>query len=405
MSVHHGAPVTSSTIVVAVDVGKCSAALSVTDAARRRVLGPVGFGMTRFGLAAVVERIGAVVGPSTQVKVGVEAAGHYHRPVLDYAWPPGWQVVELNPAHVAEQRRVAGRRRVKTDAIDLEAITELLLAGKGHPVGATPMILGEITAWAGHRSRRVAVRTATKNQLLGQLDRALPGLTRALPDVLGTKIGRLIATEFTDPARLTGLGESRLIRFAAVRDVQLRRPLAQRLVGAAREALTTADAAVARRVLAADVAMLADLNTQIGETQAELAALVPRSPLATLTTVPGWGVVRVANYAAALGDPRRWPGPRQIYRAAGLSPMQYESAGKRRDGTISREGSVALRRALIDLGLGLWLADPAATAYAAGLKARGKHGGIITCALAHRATRIAFALVRDHASYDRSRWN
>jgi hypothetical protein len=28
------------------------------------------------------------------------------------------------PARVAEQRRVQGRRRVKTDAIDLEAITE-----------------------------------------------------------------------------------------------------------------------------------------------------------------------------------------------------------------------------------------------------------------------------------------
>ena len=196
-----------------------------------------------------------------------------------------------------------------------------------------------------------------------------------------------------------------MIRFAAARDIQLRRPVADRLVAAAQEALLTADAAVARRVLAADVALLADLDTQIVAVEAELAALVPRSAFSTLTSVPGWGVVRVANYAAALGDPARWLGPRQIYRAAGLSPMQYESAGKRRDGTISREGSVALRRALIDLGIGLWLCDPAAKAYAAALKARGKHGGIVACALAHRATRIAHALVRDHTSYDPSHWS
>ncbi|HEY5842750.1 MAG TPA: hypothetical protein VIU87_15060 [Mycobacterium sp.] len=37
----------------------------------------------------------------------------------------------------------------------------------------------------------------------------------ALPDVLGTKIGRLVAAEFTDPARLSALGVNRLIRFAA----------------------------------------------------------------------------------------------------------------------------------------------------------------------------------------------
>jgi transposase len=405
VSVHHGAPVTSSTIVVAVDVGKTSAMLLVTDSGRKRVFGPVEFAMTRSALSATVDRVSAVVAASAQVKVGVEAAGHYHRPVLDYRWPAGWEVLEFNPAHVAEQRRVAGRRRVKTDVIDLEAITDLMLAGRGQVITDREVRIGELAAWATHRSRRVASRTATKNQLLGQLDRAFPGLTRALPDVLGTKIGRLVAVEFADPARLCALGVKRLIRFAAVRDVELRRPVAERLLTAAADALPTRDAVVARRVLAADLGLLADLDTQIADAESELAALLPLTPYATLTSVPGWGVVRVANYAAALGDPGRWPGPRQIYRAAGLSPMQYESAGKRRDGAISREGSVALRRALIDLGIGLWLTEPAAKAYAAGLKARGKHGGIIACALAHRATRIAYALVRDRSRYEPARWN
>jgi transposase len=161
---------------------------------------------------------------------------------------------------------------------------------------------------------------------------------------------------------------------------------------------------VARRVLAADLALLASLDAQVAAADAELGRLLPGSPFATLTSVPGWGVVRAAAYGAALGEPGRWPGPAQVYRAAGLSPAQYESAGKRRDGSISREGSVELRRALIDLGIGLWHCDPPARAYAAALKARGKHGGIIACALAHRANRIAFALVRDQARYDPSRW-
>jgi transposase len=45
----HAAPVTSSAVVVAVDVGKTSVALSVTDAERHRLLGPVQFAMTRSG--------------------------------------------------------------------------------------------------------------------------------------------------------------------------------------------------------------------------------------------------------------------------------------------------------------------------------------------------------------------
>ncbi|MEY9778315.1 transposase [Arthrobacter sp. MW3 TE3886] len=265
-------------------------------------------------------------------------------------------------------------------------------------------MIGELGAWAAHRTRRVQARTTAKNQLLGQLDRAFLGLTLALPDVLGTKVGRLVTAEFADPKRLAVLGSGGFVRFAAVRGLQVRQPLAERLVEAARDALTTVDAAVARKVLAADLTLLAELTAQIDAAETELARLLPLSPFATLTTTPGWGVVRAGNYTGALGDPHRWPGPSQIYRASGLSPTQYESAGKRRDGSISREGSVALRRALIDLGMGLWFNDASGRAYAAGLKARGKHGWVIACAMANRATRIAYAMVRDQAAYDPARW-
>ena len=398
-------PVASLSVSLAIDVGKSSFAWSLTDGSRSRLLGPVECAMTGPALREVIARVQATLPAGAQVKVGVEAAGHYHRPLLaPAAWPTGWQVLELNPAHVTEQRRVMGRRRVKTDAIDLEAITELLLAGRGVAVSAKESVLGELAAWSAHRARRVTTRTATKNQLLGQLDRAFPGLSLVLPDVLGTKIGRLVAAEFADPARLAALGATRLVRFAANRELQLRRPLAERLVQAARDALPTADAAVARQVLAADLTLLADLDSQVAAAEAQLSRLLPASPFRTLTSVPGWGVIRAGNYGAAVGDPGRWPTPRQLYRAAGLSPMQYESAGKRRDGAISREGSVQLRRALIDLGIGLWLNDLPSRGYATSLKQRGKHGRIIACALAHRANRIAFALVRDQAAYDPSCW-
>ena len=115
--------------------------------------------------------------------------------------------------------------------------------------------------------------------------------------------------------------------------------------------------------------------------------------------------MRAGNYGAAVGDPDRWLGAPQLYRAAGLSPTQYESAGRRHDSTISREGSVLLRRALLDLGIGLWHSDPAAKRYGQMLRARGKHGGVIACAMAHRANKIAYALVRGQAGYDPTRWN
>lgn len=399
-------PVMASTIVVAVDVGKNEFAVSVTDAARSVLLKPrLGCPMTAPALRAVIHDVQRLLPPQARVKVGIEAAGHYHRPLLSPAsWPDGWELLELNPGHVTEQRRVMGKRTIKTDAVDLAAMTELLLAGRGLPIRDGALVLTELTAWSAHRTSRVVLRTATKNQLLGQLDRTFPGLSLALPDVLGTKVGRLVAAEFADPARLAALGSSRFIRFGATRGLQIRRPTADKLLDAARNALPMPDAAVARAVLAADLALLTDLDTQIGAATAELTRLVPLSPFAPLLSVKGWGAVRAGNYGGALGNPTRFTSSSQVYRSAGLNPIQYESAGKRRDSTISREGSVELRRALIDLGIGLWLNDPAAKAHAAALRVRGKKGGVIACAMAHRANRIAFALVRDQTAYDPTRW-
>lgn len=110
--------------------------------------------------------------------------------------------------------------------------------------------------------------------------------------MLATKVGRLVATEFPDPARLTALGSSRFIRFGATRGLQIRRPVAERILRAAREALPTADAAVARAVLAADLALLTDLDAQVDQATEQLARILPSTPFATLLSVPGGAAVR-----------------------------------------------------------------------------------------------------------------
>jgi transposase len=104
----HAAPVTPLTIVVAVDVGKNEFAVSVTDTARHMLLkARLGCPMTASSVREVIGRITRVLPAEAVVKVGIEAAGHYHLPLLSPAvWPAGWELLELNPAHVTEQRKV-----------------------------------------------------------------------------------------------------------------------------------------------------------------------------------------------------------------------------------------------------------------------------------------------------------
>ena len=325
----HEAPVTVSTVAVVVDVGKNVAALAATTDTRQRLLPPTEVAITAPAVADVIERVRrAVPGPRVAVRVGIEAAGHYHLPMLAAPWPADWQLLELNPAQVAEQRRVNGKRRVKTDAIDLQAMTDLVLAGRGNPVTGAPPAVAQLQDQAALRARRVQARTAVMNQVLAQLDRAFPSLSMVLDDVLGAKVGRLIAADSSDPRRLATLGVERFVRYAARRDVQVKRPLATRLVQAARDALPAPGADTARSVLPADLALLALHDEQVAAAEAAMAAAIPATVFAPLISVPGWATVRVGNYGAAVGNPARWPSHAQLYRAAGLSPAQYESAHK-----------------------------------------------------------------------------
>lgn len=165
----------STVVVVAVDVGKNTVACSLTDDRRRRLFGPVDFAMTRSGLGVTLARLREFVPAGAVIKVGIEAAGHYHQPLMVPAsWPPGWELLELNPAHVTEQRRVQGRRRVKTDAIDLEAITELVLAGHGTPVSDRAEAIGELTGWVRHRARRVEGEVGVEEPAAGPTGSWLP---------------------------------------------------------------------------------------------------------------------------------------------------------------------------------------------------------------------------------------
>jgi hypothetical protein len=186
-------------------------------------------------------------------------------------------------------------------------------------------------------------------------------LTLALPDVLGTRIARLVAAEFADPHRLATLGVTRFVRFAANRGLRVRQSAADRVVAAARTALPAREAVVARQVLADDLGLLAELDVQIAAAEAQIAKLLPDTPFAVLLTVPGWGrryqPGRQCGFAAGADRPR----DRVMAQRSGRSPLWPTAAGPRQEG---------------------W---------------------VIGCAMANCANRIAYALVRDQSGYQSSR--
>jgi hypothetical protein len=198
-------------IAVSVDAGKSTAVALVADFTGERLCRPFSFRLNRSGIAELVARVESATEDrhARLVRVGVEASG-YHLPLVSPGvLPAAWEAVEFNPAHVAEQRRTNGKRGVKTDVVDATAMFDLLVAGRGSPVHASSPELIELAAWARHRRNRAALGRDMTRHLGSLLDRAFPGLSGCLHRVMVTRVGRLVVSDFADPARLARLGVTR----------------------------------------------------------------------------------------------------------------------------------------------------------------------------------------------------
>jgi transposase len=396
-------------LAVPIDIGKRAAKAFVCDFWGEIVAAPFEFRLDASGLEefkVAVARASAAR-DAVWTRVGLEQAGHYHVPLLARLQQEAFDVVVFNPAQVSANRAQDLLRSLKSDNRDLGALAELLIRAKGHHAIPLSPLLAEQAILAAQRGRKIDARRTLKNQILATLDLVFPGLDGCFKDIFDSPFGRLLLGEGFDPGRVRRLGPQRMRAFLRHRGMRTRTTTIERVVETARNALVLPEprALLYGRVLGDDVDLLEQLDRQIARCESQLATLLPDTPAGILTTIPYVSVVRASNYGAALGDPGRFRTAAQVYRSSGLVPKLYESAGRRRASThISREGSVDLRQAILELGIALRNGHQPTARYARELEARGKPGGVVNCALGRRANRIAFAMVRDQAPFDPSRW-
>lgn len=160
------------------------------------------------------------------------------------------------------------------------------------------------------------------------------------------------------------------------------------------------------RLLIADMRREWDaLDTRIATLDREFVETARHSaPERRLATIPGIGALNATALVAAVGEAEGFARGRDLAAWLGLVPRQMTTGGKPRLGGITKRGNVYLRTMLIhgaraalpslsrsDTPLGAWLRE---------LMAR-THVNVAVVALAAKLARIAWAVLRSGADYDR----
>jgi transposase len=158
--------------------------------------------------------------------------------------------------------------------------------------------------------------------------------------------------------------------------------------------------------------LLEEIRLEWAELDARIAALDREfvetartsAPARRLATIPGIGALNATALTAAIGEAEDFASARDLAAWLGLVPRQTTTGGKARLGGITKRGNVYLRTLLIHGARaalpGLSRGETPLGAWLRGLLERA-HPNVVVVALAAKLARIAWAVLRGGAEYDR----
>ena len=82
----------------------------------------------RDGFETLLQRIRSCTTPNDNIKVGLEATGHYSCNILGFLLDNGLHTFVLNPLHTNFYRKGHSLRKTKTDRTDARAIAAMLMS-------------------------------------------------------------------------------------------------------------------------------------------------------------------------------------------------------------------------------------------------------------------------------------
>ena len=209
---------------------------------------------------------------------------------------------DLHLAHPLRTRAIAAAR-VKTDAIDAKTLAHLLRAGFLPEAYVAPRELRDLRELLRHRATLTRMRSAVKNRVHAIL--AKHGIAREHSDLFGN-------------------GGREFLASLELRDAP-------------------------RRRLDSLIALICDFDREIEQTTAEIEQRAKADDrVDVLTQIRGVGRYTAMLIIAEIGEIHRFPTARHLCSRAGLAPSVRSSDGKARLGHITRQGSPALRWALVE---------------------------------------------------------
>ena len=348
----------------------------------------------RDGFETLLQRIRSCTTPNDNIKVGLEATGHYSCNILGFLLDNGLHTFVLNPLRTNFYRKGHSLRKTKTDRIDARMIAAMLMSDVDlKSYTDTAYHNEELKSLTRYRFDKVKERAKLKTSVSRLVNILFPEL-ESLVSSLHTASVYALLSEFPGAKQIadahlthlkTVLSGASNGRFGRQKALEIR-DTARRSIGSAMPAKSLE--------LRHTIRLIHELDREIDEIEAQISALM-ETISSPITSIPGIGLRMGAMILAEIGDFSRFESPDKILAFAGLSPSTYQSGNMNATGAyahMEKRGSRYLRYALFNAAKYVCQWEPSFAAYLSKKLAEGKHYNVAISHAAKKLVRLIFAL-------------
>lgn len=333
------------------------------------------------------------------VKIGLEATGHYNYNLLGFLIDKGLPTFVINPLHTNLFRKSLSLRLTKTDKVDARTIALMMMSGVNLQSYSDKSYHNEeLKSLTRYRFDKVQERAKLKTSvarlmviLFPELEKLVPTLHMASVYALMTEFPSAKAIAEAHLTRLSNLLQKTSRGHYTKNDALLIREAARTSIGTSMPAKSLE--------LKHTIKLIQEISSEIDEIEQQI-KLIMNTLNSPITTIPGINLRMGAMILAEIGDFSRFDSPDKILAYAGLSPTTYQSG--QLDSSYShmeKRGSRYLRYALFNATKFVCIWDPTFSAYLAKKRAEGKHYNVAVSHAAKKLVRVIYQLEKTGQPY------
>lgn len=334
---------------------------------------------------------------SNEIRIGLEATGHYGTTLKQFISASGYTFMEFNPYLSKQFFKSLTIRKTKTDKVDARSLSSMLGSVDYKTLHTKYYHINELKSLVRARDTLICERSNHLVQITNQLDVIFPEFKPFFDNRLG-KIPLFILKTYKSRDKISKLGKHHYEKIKSLFKGKLSYSKFLKLKELALSSIGVISN-VRWSLLSSYINLYETLTIEIENIESSITSIMSLID-SKIPSIPGFSIITAATILAEAVDFNNFSNPQKLIAYAGLDVSIYQSGESLSYGKLVKRGSPLLRKTIWNQVLCSIRLIPTITDYYHLKKSQGKHDKVARTCVCRKLLRMIYHLESNKLDFD-----